>query len=92
MQYQWFLPKEPGSYSVYIDRNEVKNGTSIKDVLERFSKEDVRRMRERVIDLIPNLVYAKSPNGLETYKDAFDVALDGVFRRFKEQENWYKWR
>lgn len=93
MQYQWFLPNEPGSYSVYIDRNEVKNGTtSIKEVLERFSKEDVRRMREKVIELIPNLVYAKSLNGLETFKDAFDVALDGVFRRFKEQENWYKWR
>ncbi|CAD5335609.1 unnamed protein product [Arabidopsis thaliana] len=93
MQYQWFLPDKPDSYSVFIDRNEVTNGTTfIKEVLERYSKEDVRKMRERVIDLIPNFVYAKSPNGLESFKDAFDVAIDGVFRRFKEQENWYKWR
>ncbi|WZY79609.1 hypothetical protein YC2023_025993 [Brassica napus] len=27
--------------------------------------------------------------GIETSKDAFDVAIDEVFRRFKEQENWY---
>ena len=30
-----------------------------------------------------------SQNVLETSKDAFDVAIDEVFRRFKEQENWY---
>ncbi|XP_010555315.1 PREDICTED: xyloglucan galactosyltransferase XLT2 [Tarenaya hassleriana] len=93
LQYKWFLPDEPGSYSVFIDRDEVKNGTtSIREVLERYSREEVERMRERVIDSIPRLVYARSPNGLEGLKDAFDVALEGVFRRFKEQENWYKWR
>lgn len=31
----------------------------------------------------------KSQNVLETFKDAFDVAIEGVFKRFKEQENWY---
>ncbi|KAK4792076.1 hypothetical protein SAY86_022511 [Trapa natans] len=92
-QYEWFLPKEKESYSVYIDRNEVKNGTLIKEVLERFSDEDVRRMREKVIEYIPKFVYAMKEEGLEGYKDAFDVAIDGVLRRFKEQEEWgFKWR
>lgn len=92
-QYEWFLPGEPGSYSVYIDRSEVKNGASIRKVLERYSEEDVRRMRERVIEYIPKLVYALPEEGLGSVKDAFDVAIDGVLRRFKEQEEWgFKWR
>ncbi|OUZ99494.1 Exostosin-like [Macleaya cordata] len=83
-QYEWFLPGEPGSYSVFIDRKEVINGTSIRGVLERYSREEVRRMREKVIDYIPKFVYAEPKEGLETIKDAFDVALDGVLRRFRE--------
>ncbi|KAG6579661.1 Xyloglucan galactosyltransferase XLT2, partial [Cucurbita argyrosperma subsp. argyrosperma] len=88
-QYEWFLPSEPGSYSVFIDRNAVKNGTaSIEAVLERFSREEVREMRERVIESIPKLVY-----GTGGVRDAFDVAVDGVLRRFKEQNEWgYKWK
>ncbi|KAI4351868.1 hypothetical protein L6164_006173 [Bauhinia variegata] len=92
-QYEWFLPSEPGSYSVYIDRNKVKNGTSIKAVLESYSKEEVRKMREKVIEFIPKFVYAKPQDGLESINDAFDVATEGVLRRFKEQEEegFSKW-
>lgn len=93
LQYEWFLPGEPGSYSVFIDRNAVKNGTSVKAVLERFSKEEVRKMREKVIEYIPRLVYAKHNKGLEGMKDAFDVAIEGVLKRFEEQEQpgFNKW-
>lgn len=93
-QYEWFLPGEPESYSVFIDRNEVKNGTSIKAVLERYSKEEVRKMREKVIEYIPKFVYAKPHRGIEGVKDAFDVAMEGVLRRIKEQEQWEfnKWK
>ncbi|KAF6160315.1 hypothetical protein GIB67_019084 [Kingdonia uniflora] len=86
-QYEWFLPAEPESYSVFIDRRDVKNGTSIRGVLERFSKEDVEGMRAKVIEYIPRLVYAEHREGLETIKDAFDVAIDGLLRRFKEQKD-----
>uniref|UniRef100_A0A5B6ZSP1 Exostosin GT47 domain-containing protein n=1 Tax=Davidia involucrata TaxID=16924 RepID=A0A5B6ZSP1_DAVIN len=91
-QYQWFLPGEPESYSVFIDRNAVKNGTSIRGVLEKYSRGEVSRMREKVIDYIPNIVYAKPNEGLEGIRDAFDVAVDGVLRRIKEQEGGYKWK
>ncbi|KAF8413068.1 hypothetical protein HHK36_001044 [Tetracentron sinense] len=84
-QYEWFLPGEPESYSVFIDRNDVKNGTSVRGVLEKYSREDIRRMREKIIDYIPKFVYAEPKEGLESIRDAFDVALDGVLRRFKEQ-------
>lgn len=92
MQYEWFLPSEPGSYSVFIDRNEVKNGTSIKGVLEKVSKEKVKRMREKVIEYIPKIVYANANQGLEGMGDAFDVAVEGFLRRVKEQEGGYKWK
>lgn len=87
------MPGEPGSYSVFIDRNAVKNGTSVKAVLERYSKEEVRKMREKVIEYIPRMVYAKHNNGLEGMKDAFDVAIEGVLKRFEEQEQpgFNKW-
>lgn len=88
------MPGEPGSYSVYIDRNAVKNGTSVKSVLEGYSKEEVRKMREKVIEYIPRLVYARHNNGLEGMKDAFDVAMEGVLTRFKDQQQpgFQKWK
>ncbi|XVF53994.1 hypothetical protein PTKIN_Ptkin05aG0145700 [Pterospermum kingtungense] len=93
LQYQWFLPSDPRSYSVFIHRNEVKNGTSIKSVLESYGREEVRKMREKVIEYIPNIVYAKPEKGIESMKDSFDVAIDGVLKRFKEQEeHGYKWK
>ncbi|CAI0404300.1 unnamed protein product [Linum tenue] len=91
-QYEWFLPGDPKSYSVFIHRDDVKNGTSIRKVLDGYSREEVRKMREKVIEYIPKLVYARNSDGLETIKDAFDVAIDGVLRRFEEQREWgYKW-
>lgn len=93
-QYQWFLPDEPGSYSVYIDRDAVKNGTSVKAVLESYTKEEVSNMREKVIEYIPRMVYAKHSKGIDGVKDAFDFAMEGVFTRFKEQlqPGFHKWK
>ncbi|KAK6135278.1 hypothetical protein DH2020_030979 [Rehmannia glutinosa] len=91
LQYEWFLPGEPESYSVFIDRNEVKNGTSIKSVLEKISKEKVKSMREKVIEYIPKIIYSNSIHGLEGIGDAFDVAVEGFLRRVKEQGG-YKWK
>ncbi|CAN0891605.1 Xyloglucan galactosyltransferase XLT2 [Linum grandiflorum] len=92
-QYEWFLPGEPESYSVFIHRDGVKNGSvSIRNVLEGYGRDEVRRMREKVIEYIPRIVYARNAGGLETIDDAFDVAVDGVLRRFEEQREWgYKW-
>uniref|UniRef100_A0A7N0T1I1 Exostosin GT47 domain-containing protein n=1 Tax=Kalanchoe fedtschenkoi TaxID=63787 RepID=A0A7N0T1I1_KALFE len=93
LQYQWFLPPEPESYSVFIDRHGVRNGTiTVKSVLEKFSKDDVERMRDKVIENIPNLVYSKPDEGLGSVQDAFDVAIDGILNRIKDQQQpGYKW-
>ncbi|KNA21969.1 hypothetical protein SOVF_038360 [Spinacia oleracea] len=85
LQYEWFLPGEPESYSVFIHRDEVKNGTLVRSVLEKFSKEEVKKMREKVVDFIPRFIYAKPNEGLGSMKDAIDVAVDGVLKRVKEK-------
>lgn len=85
-QYELFLPVEPESYSVFIDYKDVLNGSSIKGVLEKYSGEEVRRMREKVVEIIPKIVYAKPSEGLESIKDAFDVAVEGVLKRIKKQK------
>lgn len=84
-QYEWFLGDEPDKFSVFIDRKDVRNGTSIRKALEGFSREEVRKMREKVISLIPRFVY-RNMDSEEFGEDAFDVAIDGVLKRFQEQK------
>ncbi|KAM7273431.1 hypothetical protein ACFE04_028095 [Oxalis oulophora] len=82
--YKWFLPSEPESYSIFIDYDELKkNGFSsinISKILEMYSREKVKKMRETVIDLIPKLVYA---NGNDV-RDALDVGVNGILRKIKK--------
>ncbi|GMI64612.1 glycosyltransferase 18, Xyloglucan L-side chain galactosylTransferase position 2 [Hibiscus trionum] len=93
LQYQWFLPNDPKCYFVFIHRDLVKNRTSIKTVLENYSREEVNQMKEKVIQYIPKLVYAKPEKGLEKTNDAFDIAIDDVLQRIKEQEQpGFKWK
>ncbi|WOL10009.1 hypothetical protein Cni_G18763 [Canna indica] len=77
-----------GEWSVFIDRRDVRSGAvSVRQVLEGIGAERVRRMRERVVEMIPRLIYAASEEGLgEGMDDAFDVAVEGVLQRFREQQ------
>eukprot|EP00250_Pteridium_aquilinum_P001530 c11724_g1_i1 orf=622-2922(+) len=85
MQYKWHLPEDVGSYSVFISKDDMRNGTKIEEVLNSFSTEKVEAMRETVIDMIPRIVYAGTGFSLkEKRPDAFDVAIEGVMERFKE--------
>ncbi|KAL6581330.1 hypothetical protein OROMI_007253 [Orobanche minor] len=82
-QYEWHLPKEASIYSVLIDRRVVRNDTSIvKRVLEKYSREEVQKMRETIIDFLPRLLYSRSDMPLGSVDDAFDIAMEGVLRRF----------
>lgn len=85
-QYQWHLPGAAEAYSVFIDNNGVRNGTDIRSVLERYSREEVNKMRETIIDFMPKFLYSSSNADLGSVKDAFDIAMDGVLRRFMEQK------
>ena len=69
------------SFSVFIHRNKVRNGTSIRKILEGYSGEDIKRMREMVIDMIPRISYGFPGGELGNDRDAFDVAVEEVLRR-----------
>nr|CAD1831195.1 unnamed protein product [Ananas comosus var. bracteatus] len=86
LQYQWYLPVEgkESEWSVFIDQKEVREGNvSVRAVLDEIGEERARQMRERVVDMIPRLIYAAGEQGLgEEIEDAFDIALKGVFTLF----------
>lgn len=78
------MPEEPESYSVFIDHGDVSEGKkSIKGVLESYGREELRKMRERVIEIIPKIVYGDGSSSNGDMKDAFEIAVDGVLRRIK---------
>ncbi|CAK7355809.1 unnamed protein product [Dovyalis caffra] len=88
-QYVWHLPEEMyRGFAVFIPKEDVVfKGLRILDVLRGIPRNEVRRMRERVIELIPRVVYRKhgSSSGLRAIKDAFDIAVEGALRRINSR-------
>lgn len=89
VQYGWHLPKrEYEEFSVFIPKEDVVfNGVRIVDVLKGIPRTQVRRMREKVLELAPRVMYRRhgSSDGLRQRKDAFDLAIDGILRRIKRR-------
>ncbi|XP_021799944.1 probable xyloglucan galactosyltransferase GT14 [Prunus avium] len=83
-QYLWHLPKNHSSYSVFIPVREAKDvPASIEEILLGISEDKEFALREEVIRLIPNLVYADPRSRLET-ADAFDLAVKGILERIED--------
>ncbi|XP_042514197.1 probable xyloglucan galactosyltransferase GT17 [Macadamia integrifolia] len=71
-QYGWYLPADLTEYSVYIAE---ENAKQIEEVLTKIPNEKIKKMRKRVIELIPRITYAH-PNATNLgFQDAVDVAL-----------------
>lgn len=85
-QFEWFMRDDPERFSVFIDENQVRNGTSIKKVLQSYGIEEIQMMRERVTNLIPTILYAMPGDDGENIRDALEIAFEGVLRRLKEQK------
>lgn len=89
VQYGWHLREEEfDAFSVTVAKEDVVfKGLSIVDVLMGIPRGEVRRMREKVMELIPRVMYRKhgSSLGLRTKKDAFDIAIDGVLGRIRDR-------
>ncbi|KAG0496988.1 hypothetical protein HPP92_001679 [Vanilla planifolia] len=82
VQYRWHLPRHYSEYSVFIPEEEVRQGrVRVEEVLMGFGESQVRRMRERVVGLIPGLIYGDPKRRMESMKDAFDVAVEGIIER-----------
>lgn len=88
-QYGWHLRKDMyREFSVFIPKEEVVyKGLRILDVLMGIPRNEVRSMREKVVELIPRVVYRKhgSSLGLRAKKDAFDIAVEGVLERINSR-------
>lgn len=87
-QYNWHLPEEYGEFSVSIPKEEVVfKGLRIVDVLMGIPRTRVEKMREKVLELMPRILYRRhgSSLGLRTQKDAFDIAVEGALQRIKSR-------
>lgn len=85
-QYFWYLPAEGKDYSVFIDEN-GDGRMRIEEELLKIPRAKVKRMRERVVKLIPKVTY-KHPNATDfEFKDAVDVAIAALSKRVSSLMN-----
>ncbi|GLU05607.1 hypothetical protein SLE2022_227000 [Rubroshorea leprosula] len=63
----------------------MSKGLRILDVLMGMLRREVMKKRERVVELIPRVMYRRheSSMGLRGIKDAFDIAVEGTLERIK---------
>lgn len=87
VQYGWHLPEDQyGDFSVFIPKEDVVfKETRVLDVLRSIPRARVRRMRERLLEMIPRVMYRRhgSSMGLRAKKDAFDLAIEGALKKIK---------
>ncbi|KAJ0956950.1 putative exostosin [Helianthus annuus] len=78
-QYTWHLPKNYTKYSVFIPEDDLrKRNISLEERLSQIPPDQVKMMREEVINLIPRLIYADPRSKLDSHKDAFDVSVQAI--------------
>lgn len=82
LQYNWHLPTEYSSYSVFIPKADIRSGAKIEDILQKIPPAKVKQMQETVLAMIPSLVYAGPEHELLKFKDAFDTTIDQVMANF----------
>nr|GEW03664.1 xyloglucan galactosyltransferase MUR3 [Tanacetum cinerariifolium] len=81
-QYVWHLPKNYSKYSVFIPEDDLrKKKISIEERLSQIPQDQVKKMREEVINLIPGLIYADPRSKLDSHRDAFDVSVQAIINK-----------
>ncbi|GKU95508.1 hypothetical protein SLEP1_g8860 [Rubroshorea leprosula] len=87
IQYGWHMLKEQyGEFSVFIPREEVMSKRlRLLNVLMGMLRREVMKKGERVVELIPRVMYRRHGNsmGLRSIEDAFDIAVEGTLQRIK---------
>jgi len=81
-QYLWHFPDDYSSFSVFIPEVCIMNGTCIvRDILGKIPTGQVQRMREKLISMIPSVIY-KHPAAVDILQsDAFDLTIEGMIRK-----------
>ncbi|KAG0630056.1 hypothetical protein M758_1G151300 [Ceratodon purpureus] len=84
-QYLWHLPGNGSNYSVQLDGEAVAfDHYDVMGHLERIPKEEVERLQESIVQLIPRLLIRNHKLEAEyTSKDAIDVAIESLFEWFE---------
>ncbi|KAL2621361.1 hypothetical protein R1flu_001566 [Riccia fluitans] len=82
-QYPWHLPEDSKSFSVYIPAEHVISGkANVIEILKTISIEERAEMRVRIIhDILPGLLYSKPGAEHPSYRDAFDITIEGLLQR-----------
>lgn len=81
-QYLWHFPEEYRGFSVFISEECVVNGTCVvRDILRKIPQGEVLRMREKLVSMIPSVVYKDPGAGDILQKDAFDLTIEGMVRK-----------
>ncbi|XP_047966484.1 xyloglucan-specific galacturonosyltransferase 1-like [Salvia hispanica] len=82
-QYPWHLPEDWGKYSVFIDKEEVRNKSV--NVVERLmkipAKERENMRRYIVYELLPGLVYGDFDSKFVKFQDAFSISVNSLLER-----------
>ncbi|CAL5442501.1 unnamed protein product [Camellia sinensis] len=82
-QYPWHLPQDHEKYSVFIDKEEVRevNVNVVEKLMEvpAMVREDMRRYI--VYELLPGLVYGDPNSELEKFQDAFTITVNNLLER-----------
>lgn len=84
-QYIWHLPEDYKNFSVFIHEDCVTSGKCVvRDILKRIPQSEVLKKREKLISMIPSVVYRHPLASDFLQKDAFDLAIDGMLRKAAE--------
>lgn len=81
-QYMWHFPEDYKTFSVFIPEGCIMNGACIvRDILKKITPAEVLRMREKLISMIPSVIYRHPWAVNFTQSDAFDLTIEGMSRK-----------
>ncbi|XP_024517501.1 xyloglucan galactosyltransferase MUR3-like isoform X2 [Selaginella moellendorffii] len=86
-QYAWNLPADSSSYSVLIPESELVMDGVIETRLLSIEVEEIQRMQEKIVEMVPELSYADPRfQGRTEFVDAFGAVVRGVTRLVGEKK------
>ncbi|XP_024934470.3 xyloglucan-specific galacturonosyltransferase 1 [Ziziphus jujuba] len=87
-QYPWHLPEDHGRYSMFVDKNEVREmKVNLVEKLMKVPLKERQEMRRYIVyELLPGLVYGDPNSQLEKFHDAFSIAMSSLLERANRLE------
>ncbi|KAL0772068.1 hypothetical protein Bca101_037219 [Brassica carinata] len=85
-QYAWHLPEDHRTYSVYINKDDLK--AKKVNVIKKLMLVTIREredMRSYIVhELLPGLVYGDPNANFERFRDAFDITMDSLLHKISK--------